>query len=264
METGRGASRLEGPAAPRRLRTPWRHRGADGDGEPEVSPYAGQRVSYDYDARGRLLRRLHERVADAAGARPFIAERRYVWEGDHLAAEAAYGLSETGPDGNGFLRWRRPASPAPRGSTTPRRWWSRSSSRARPLPARRGPTPTYPTSWAPSPAWWPTSVVFTLPALARVGLDAARAAERELDFDGHHQATGDWFTSRRIGERHAAHKVLVEPGSGRILGAHLFGHGAEEVVNPFALAMRGGFGAAELKRTTWAYPTKGSDIPYML
>ena len=108
------------------------------------------------------------------------------------------------------------------------------------------------------------SVVFTLPPLARVGLDEEQAAERGLDFEVHHRRTEDWFTSRRIAEEHAAHKVLVERGSDRILGAHLLGHGAEEVVNLFALAMRAGVPAAELRRLPWAYPTQGSDVPYMI
>lgn len=108
------------------------------------------------------------------------------------------------------------------------------------------------------------SVVFTLPPLAAVGLTEEQARERGLDFEVHHRRTAGWYSSGRIGERHAAHKVLVERGSGRILGAHLLGHGAEEVVNLFALAMRAGLGAAELKRLPWAYPTKGSDVPYMV
>ena len=33
----------------------------------------------------------------------------------------------------------------------------------------------------------------------------------------------------RVGERYSAHKVLVEKGTGRIVGAHLIGPGAEEL-----------------------------------
>ena len=54
---------------------------AEPDGEPDVSPYAGHRIEYAYDANGRLTRRLHEGVEDAGGVRPFIEERRFVWEG---------------------------------------------------------------------------------------------------------------------------------------------------------------------------------------
>jgi RHS repeat-associated protein len=84
---------------------------ADNDGAPDASPFASHRVSYSYDARGRLLRRLHEGEAAADGSRPFIEERRYVWEAYRLAAEAAYGPAETGEN----LRWRKTYVPGPMG-----------------------------------------------------------------------------------------------------------------------------------------------------
>jgi len=84
----------------------------DNDGEPDVSPYAGHRVRYDYDARGRLTRRLHEGPESADTSRPFIEERVYVWEEDRLAAESAYGASAT-PGDRGALRWRRTYVPGP-------------------------------------------------------------------------------------------------------------------------------------------------------
>ena len=52
--------------------------------------------------------------------------------------------------------------------------------------------------------------------------------------------------------------------SDRILGAHLLGVHAEEVINLFALAVRFGITAKDLRQMIYAYPTSGSDIPYML
>jgi glutathione reductase (NADPH) len=108
------------------------------------------------------------------------------------------------------------------------------------------------------------SVVFTLPPLAAVGVDETTAREQGLDF---RVATGDmagWYSSRRIGERCAAYKVLVENGTERILGAHLLGAQAEEHINLFALAMRHGLTAAEIAETLYAYPTHGSNTQYMI
>jgi glutathione reductase (NADPH) len=76
--------------------------------------------------------------------------------------------------------------------------------------------------------------------------------------------TPDWFTARRLNERVYGHKVLIEEGSGAILGAHLVGPGVEEVINLFALAIRHGLTADDLKSTIFAYPTGASDIGYML
>jgi glutathione reductase (NADPH) len=59
---------------------------------------------------------------------------------------------------------------------------------------------------------------------------------------------------------------LLEGNSrtGRVLGAHLFGHHAEEVINIFGLAIRKGLTAEDLKDMVYAYPTSSSDIGYML
>jgi glutathione reductase (NADPH) len=49
-----------------------------------------------------------------------------------------------------------------------------------------------------------------------------------------------------------------------VLGAHLLGPHAEEVINIFAVAMRGGLSAADLKSMLFGYPTSASDVPYMV
>ncbi|MBW3564508.1 MAG: NAD(P)/FAD-dependent oxidoreductase [Acidobacteria bacterium] len=108
------------------------------------------------------------------------------------------------------------------------------------------------------------SVVFTIPPLARVGLSEKDARDSGVEIEVQMQQTSGWFSSRRIGEDAAMHKVLVERATGRIVGAHLLGHGSEELINLFALAMQSGIPAGELKQVMWAYPTKGSDLPYMV
>ncbi|GAC1404438.1 MAG: hypothetical protein NVSMB49_22920 [Ktedonobacteraceae bacterium] len=63
---------------------------------------------------------------------------------------------------------------------------------------------------------------------------------------------------------HTGFKTLVEEGTGRLLGAHLLGIHAEEVINFFALAIRHEFPASMLKDMVYAYPTSASDISSML
>lgn len=108
------------------------------------------------------------------------------------------------------------------------------------------------------------SVVFTLPPLARVGLQEAEAREQGLAFSVKHESVPDWYTARRVNESTYAFKVLVEDKTGRILGAHLIGPDAAEVINLFALAMRNGLTADAIRHTTFCYPTAASDIEYML
>ena len=108
------------------------------------------------------------------------------------------------------------------------------------------------------------SAVFTIPPLAAVGLLEAHARARGLRVRINHQNTADWYSSRRIAEPYAGFKVLVEEGSGRILGAHLFGHHAEETINLFALAIQFGLQARDVTKMMFAYPTHSSDIWYMV
>ena len=108
------------------------------------------------------------------------------------------------------------------------------------------------------------SAVFTLPPLARVGLLEAEAKAQGLRFKVKHESVPGWYTARRVNEPCYGYKVLVEDGSGRILGAHLIGPDASEVINLFGFAMRSGLTADAIRHATFTYPTAASDIESML
>ncbi|GAC1438725.1 MAG: NAD(P)/FAD-dependent oxidoreductase [Terriglobales bacterium] len=108
------------------------------------------------------------------------------------------------------------------------------------------------------------TVVFTIPPLASVGLGEREAREQALRFGVKKEMTSGWYSSRRVGEKYSGFKVLVEEGTDHILGAHLLGSQAQEVINLFGVAIRSGMRAADLKQMLLAYPTHGSDLPYML
>ncbi len=108
------------------------------------------------------------------------------------------------------------------------------------------------------------SLVFTVPPLASVGLQESEAHEQELKFKTHFERTGSWYSSARIGEERSAYKVLVEEGSGRILGAHFLGPNAEELINLFTMAMAGGLHSQDIKGMIFGFPTYASDIGYMI
>lgn len=74
----------------------------------------------------------------------------------------------------------------------------------------------------------------------------------------------DWYTARRVAESVYGYKTIVEEDSGRILGAHLVGPHAEEVINLFALAVRHGLTIDMLQATIFADPTGASDVSSML
>jgi glutathione reductase (NADPH) len=108
------------------------------------------------------------------------------------------------------------------------------------------------------------SAVFSLPPLAAAGLTEAAAREAGLTFRTSWQDTSGWFNTRRVGETTSGSKVLIEQGTDRIVGAHLLGPHADEVINLFAIAIRLRIPADELKQALYAYPTYGSDIRFMI
>jgi glutathione reductase (NADPH) len=108
------------------------------------------------------------------------------------------------------------------------------------------------------------SVVFTFPPLSAVGLTEVRAREEGLRFDVIVRDTSSLATSRRIGLKRSGSKVLIEHGSERILGAHLLGYHAEDVINVFALAIKAGLPSSLLREILWAYPTAAADMDSIL
>ncbi len=98
-------------------------------------------------------------------------------------------------------------------------------------------------------------VTFTEPELARVGLTEDEARER------HGSGVRVWRRpfaelDRAITEGQTAGLVkLVTDAKGRILGGHILGHGAGNMIAEIVLAMKHGIGAGALGNTMHAYPT---------
>ena len=108
------------------------------------------------------------------------------------------------------------------------------------------------------------SVAFTLPPIAAVGLSESAARQQTPKLRVNSASVPDWYTARRVGESVYGYKTLVEEETGYILGAHLVGPHADEVINLFGLAIRNQLTADDLKTTMFAYPTSASDIGYMI
>ena len=92
----------------------------------------------------------------------------------------------------------------------------------------------------------------------------SEAREAGLEFNVNAGSHPEWFSARRLNARIYGHKVLVENGTNHILGAHLVGPDADELVNIFGLAIRHGLTADDIKSTMFAYPTAASDAGYMV
>ncbi len=108
------------------------------------------------------------------------------------------------------------------------------------------------------------SAVYTIPALASVGLTEAEAKAEGIDFDAIESDMSDWFSTLTQAESIAYAKILVERGSRRIVGAHLLGHHGSDLIHLFALAMRHDISADAVADQLYAFPTFAADIPSML
>jgi glutathione reductase (NADPH) len=108
------------------------------------------------------------------------------------------------------------------------------------------------------------SVAFTVPPIASVGASEAAAQSQGRNVRVKAQNTAGWFTARRLAEPVYGFKVIVDDDTDRILGAHVVGPHADEVINLFGLAIRHDLTARQLRSTMFAYPTGASDIGYML
>lgn len=102
--------------------------------------------------------------------------------------------------------------------------------------------------------------IYTNPALASVGLTEAAAREAGLEFEVRENDLSGWFSSKSYLEDDVYAKVLVEQGTAKILGAHMVGHHAADLVHLFAFAMKFDITAEQMKDTIYAFPSFSSDV----
>jgi glutathione reductase (NADPH) len=108
------------------------------------------------------------------------------------------------------------------------------------------------------------SVAFGIPPIAAAGMDEKAARDRGCKFRVNCRKAPAWYSARQQAQPAFGFKILVDEETDRILGAHLLGPHAEDVINLWALAIRRGLTAEDLRTTMFAYPTGASDIASML
>lgn len=104
------------------------------------------------------------------------------------------------------------------------------------------------------------AAIFTSPEIASVGLREHEATERGIPF-----RTGR-FLYRALGKAHAAgelagfFKIIADPDSDRILGAHIMGSHASDLIHEIAVAMKAGLKARDVAGTIHVHPTFSEGI----
>ncbi|MBN2711467.1 MAG: dihydrolipoyl dehydrogenase [Planctomycetes bacterium] len=99
------------------------------------------------------------------------------------------------------------------------------------------------------------SCVFTQPEIGQVGISEAQAVEKGL------KVKSSRFSFQALGKAHAMgetagfFKIVAEEESGKILGVHIIGPHASDIIGEAAVAMEAGFTVEQLAHTIHAHPT---------
>jgi len=107
------------------------------------------------------------------------------------------------------------------------------------------------------------SAVFSTPELGTVGMteDAARAAHGNVDiYKSRFRPMKGTLSGR---EERMLMKLVVEPKGGRVLGCHIVGPDAGEIVQMAAIAMRMGATKADFDRTMALHPSAAEELVTM-
>ncbi|MBQ0734897.1 dihydrolipoyl dehydrogenase family protein [Aquimarina celericrescens] len=108
------------------------------------------------------------------------------------------------------------------------------------------------------------SAVFTLPNIASVGLSQEKAKTKYNNIRIINRDASGFYNAKRINEKIYAYKIIVNQDNHKIIGAHLIGPEAAEVINLFAMAIYNEMTVEEIKEMIFVYPSWGADIQYMI
>jgi dihydrolipoamide dehydrogenase len=104
------------------------------------------------------------------------------------------------------------------------------------------------------------AVIFTDPEIAWAGLTATEAKEKGIEVE---VAKFPWAASGRaltLERTDGLTKLVLEPGTGRILGVGIVGTGAGDMIAEGVLAIEMGANATDLKLTIHPHPTLSETV----
>jgi dihydrolipoamide dehydrogenase len=99
------------------------------------------------------------------------------------------------------------------------------------------------------------SIIYTWPAVASVGITEEQARERSIDYCvGTYPFTGSG-RARCMGETDGFVKLIAQKSTDRLLGAHIIGPRAAEMIAECVLALEFGACSEDIARTVHGHPT---------
>lgn len=106
--------------------------------------------------------------------------------------------------------------------------------------------------------------VYTVPSFASVGLTEAEARQSIGQLRVAVNDMTGWFSGKSYAETLAWSKILIDEESDQIIGAHLLGHHADDIIHILSFAMKHKVSVSAIKSTIFAYPSFSSDIKNLL
>lgn len=104
---------------------------------------------------------------------------------------------------------------------------------------------------------------FTMPEVARVGLNETDAKEQNIAYDVTTYGIDDLDRAIADGEAHGFIKVLTKPGKDKILGVTIVGHHAGDLIAEYVLAMKHNIGLNKILGTIHLYPSLAESNKYV-
>ncbi len=97
--------------------------------------------------------------------------------------------------------------------------------------------------------------IFTMPEVACVGLSEAQAKERGIDARSDAVLFRNIGKAQVIGELAGQATIVSDAGNGRLLGVHIIGPHATDLLGEGSLALSNRLGVADIAKTIHAHPT---------
>ena len=107
------------------------------------------------------------------------------------------------------------------------------------------------------------TAVFTQPEIGTVGLTETEAREQGYDFDIYRTAFRAMLHVLAGREERMLMKLIVDKATDRVLGCHVVGHAAGEMIQAVGIAVKMGATKADFDRTVAVHPTAAEELVTM-
>lgn len=102
--------------------------------------------------------------------------------------------------------------------------------------------------------------IFTCPQISSIGLTEDKARERDINFLVTRLPFAAVSAAHIFGETAGLIKLISDAKTDQVLGAHIFGAGASELISEFAIAMKNKTTTGELAEVIFPHPTLSEGI----